>query len=82
MLAETSRSSRAVKLTLHDHRLLLQRQNNKALLQAKSKFLLLHSPTHHVHSLAQILSSPEVRLPYKPWTKNVGLIWLFLATIL
>ncbi|POY71474.1 hypothetical protein BMF94_5787 [Rhodotorula taiwanensis] len=36
------------------------RQNNKALLQAKSKFLLLHSPTHHVHSLAQILSSPEV----------------------
>ncbi|GAA5857232.1 hypothetical protein JCM8547_009388 [Rhodosporidiobolus lusitaniae] len=36
------------------------RQNNKALTQAKSKFLLLHSPTHHVHSLAQILSSPEV----------------------
>ncbi|GAA6005722.1 hypothetical protein JCM10207_005310 [Rhodosporidiobolus poonsookiae] len=36
------------------------RQGNKALTQAKSKFLLLHSPTHHVHSLAQILSSPEV----------------------
>ncbi|KAJ8296841.1 Protein dom34 [Rhodotorula toruloides] len=36
------------------------RQNNKALIQAKSKFLLLHSPTHHVHSLTQILSSPEV----------------------
>ncbi|GAA5994764.1 ribosome dissociation factor DOM34 [Rhodotorula paludigena] len=36
------------------------RQGNKALLQAKSKFLLLHSPSHHVHSLAQILSSPEV----------------------
>ncbi|GAA5916078.1 hypothetical protein JCM6882_008307 [Rhodosporidiobolus microsporus] len=36
------------------------RQGNKTLLQAKSKFLLLHSPTHHVHSLAQILSSPEV----------------------
>lgn len=40
----------------------VQRQNNKALTQAKSKFLLLHSPSHHVHSLAQILSSPEVRL--------------------
>jgi len=38
-----------------------QRQGNKSLLQAKSKFLLLHSPTHHVHSLTQILSSPEVR---------------------
>ncbi|BGP28964.1 Translation factor pelota [Rhodotorula toruloides] len=36
------------------------RQNNKALIQAKSKFLLLHSPTHHAHSLTQILSSPEV----------------------
>ncbi|BGP52981.1 hypothetical protein JCM8202_004065 [Rhodotorula sphaerocarpa] len=36
------------------------RQNNKSMTQAKSKFLLLHSPTHHVHSLAQILSSPEV----------------------
>ncbi|GAA5831835.1 hypothetical protein JCM11251_003903 [Rhodosporidiobolus azoricus] len=36
------------------------RQSNKALIQAKSKFLLLHSPTHHVHSLAQILSSPEI----------------------
>ncbi|GAA5977326.1 hypothetical protein JCM11641_000065 [Rhodosporidiobolus odoratus] len=36
------------------------RQSNKALTQATSKFLLLHSPTHHVHSLAQILSSPEV----------------------
>ncbi|KPV78587.1 uncharacterized protein RHOBADRAFT_65945 [Rhodotorula graminis WP1] len=36
------------------------RQGNKALLSAKSKFLLLHSPTHHVHSLTQILSSPEV----------------------
>ncbi|GAA6055575.1 hypothetical protein JCM3770_002495 [Rhodotorula araucariae] len=36
------------------------RQGNKALLQAKNKFLLLHSPSHHVHSLTQILSSPEV----------------------
>ncbi|SCV68672.1 BQ2448_793 [Microbotryum intermedium] len=36
------------------------RQGNKALLQAKSKFLLLHSPSHHVHSLAQILSSSEI----------------------
>ncbi|GAA5864581.1 hypothetical protein JCM3774_005173 [Rhodotorula dairenensis] len=41
------------------------RQNNKALTQAKSKFLLLHSPTHHVHSLAQILSSPEVSAQLK-----------------
>ncbi|SCZ90752.1 BZ3500_MvSof-1268-A1-R1_Chr1-3g02215 [Microbotryum saponariae] len=36
------------------------RQGNKTLLQAKSKFLLLHSPSHHVHSLAHILSSPEI----------------------
>ncbi|BGP36859.1 Translation factor pelota [Rhodotorula kratochvilovae] len=36
------------------------RQGNKSLLQAKNKFLLLHSPSHHVHSLTQILSSPEV----------------------
>ncbi|KAM0793117.1 hypothetical protein ACM66B_000596 [Microbotryomycetes sp. NB124-2] len=36
------------------------RTGNKAILQAKSKFLLLHSPSHHVHSLAQILSSPEI----------------------
>lgn len=55
------RTPLALKLTYRMHRLLFQRQNNKALLQAKSKFLLLHSPTHHVHSLAQILSSPEVR---------------------
>ncbi|KAG0655909.1 Translation factor pelota [Rhodotorula mucilaginosa] len=41
------------------------RQNNKALTQAKSKFLLLHSPSHHVHSLAQILSSPEVSAQLK-----------------
>ncbi|ORY85375.1 hypothetical protein BCR35DRAFT_302850 [Leucosporidium creatinivorum] len=36
------------------------RTGNKQILQAKSKFLLLHSPSHHVHSLAQILSSPEI----------------------
>jgi protein pelota len=37
----------------------LQKRGNKSILAAKSKFLLLHSPSHHVHSLAQILSSPE-----------------------
>lgn len=36
------------------------KQGNKSILSARSKFLLLHSPSHHVHSLAQILSSPEV----------------------
>ncbi|GAA6059104.1 hypothetical protein JCM10212_002075 [Sporobolomyces blumeae] len=36
------------------------RQGNKSITAAKSKFLLLHSPTHHVHSLTQILASPEV----------------------
>lgn len=39
-----------------------QRQGNKSIIAAKSKFLLLHSPTHHVHSLTEILSSPEVSL--------------------
>lgn len=38
---------------------------NKAILSAKSKILLLHSPSHHVHSLAQILSSPEVAAQLK-----------------
>ncbi len=38
---------------------LAQKRGNKSILGAKSKFLLLHSPSHHVHSLAQILSSPE-----------------------
>ncbi|KAK4058209.1 Translation factor pelota [Microbotryomycetes sp. JL221] len=33
---------------------------NKSILQSRSKFLLLHSSSHHVHSLTQILSSPEV----------------------
>lgn len=37
-----------------------QRTGNKALLTSKSKFMLLHSPSHHVHALAQLLSSPEV----------------------
>ncbi|GAA5921378.1 hypothetical protein JCM1841_002464 [Sporobolomyces salmonicolor] len=41
------------------------RQGNKAIIAAKSKFLLLHSPTHHVHSLAQILSSPEISTQLK-----------------
>ncbi|GAA5831292.1 hypothetical protein JCM3766R1_002999 [Sporobolomyces carnicolor] len=36
------------------------RQGNKSITAAKSKFLLLHSPTHHVHSLTEILASPEV----------------------
>ncbi|GAA5942300.1 ribosome dissociation factor DOM34 [Sporobolomyces koalae] len=36
------------------------RQGNKSIIAAKSKCLLLHSPTHHVHSLTEILSSPEV----------------------
>ncbi|GAA5863615.1 hypothetical protein JCM1840_000079 [Sporobolomyces johnsonii] len=41
------------------------RQGNKSIIAAKSKFLLLHSPTHHVHSLAQILSSPEISTQLK-----------------
>ncbi|KAI5479391.1 importin beta-2 subunit [Pseudohyphozyma bogoriensis] len=36
------------------------KQGNKSITSARSKFLLLHSPSHHVHSLAQILASPEV----------------------
>ncbi|GAA5896680.1 ribosome dissociation factor DOM34 [Sporobolomyces salmoneus] len=41
------------------------RQGNKSITAAKSKFLLLHSPTHHVHSLTEILSSPEVSTQLK-----------------
>ncbi|GAA5872569.1 hypothetical protein JCM16303_004566 [Sporobolomyces ruberrimus] len=41
------------------------RQGNKSFIAAKSKFLLLHSPTHHVHSLTEILSSPEVSTQLK-----------------
>jgi len=41
------------------------RTSNKALLTAKSKFLLLHSPSHHVHSLTAILASPEVSTQLK-----------------
>ncbi|KAM0755950.1 hypothetical protein T439DRAFT_320648 [Meredithblackwellia eburnea MCA 4105] len=41
------------------------KQGNKSILSARSKFLLLHSPSHHVHSLAQILASPEVAAQLK-----------------
>ncbi|GAA6007075.1 hypothetical protein JCM11491_001498 [Sporobolomyces phaffii] len=41
------------------------RQGNKSIIAAKSKFLLLHSPTHHVHSLTEILSSPEISTQLK-----------------
>lgn len=37
-----------------------QRTSDKSLLQAKSRFMLLHSSSHHVHALAQLLSTPEV----------------------
>jgi protein pelota len=37
-----------------------QRTNNKAILTAKPRFLLLHASSHHVHSLTAVLSSPEV----------------------
>lgn len=37
-----------------------QRTGNKAILQAKSRFMLLHSTSHHVHALSNLLSSPEV----------------------
>lgn len=62
-------AARPVLSSLHP-----QRQNNKAMTQAKSKFLLLHSPTHHVHSLAQILSSPEVSLPLLSWSSQPNLV--------
>jgi len=41
------------------------RSGNKTLLMAKPRFLLLHSPSHHVHSLMQVLSSPEVATQLK-----------------
>jgi len=36
------------------------RTGNKSVLTARSKFLLLHADSHHVHSLSQVLASPEV----------------------
>lgn len=37
-----------------------KRNSNKLITSFKSKFLLVHSTSHHVHALTQILSSPEV----------------------
>jgi len=37
----------------------------KTLLSAKSRFLLIHSPSHHVHSLTQVLAAPEVATQLK-----------------
>lgn len=37
------------------------RTNNKALLQAKNKFLRIHVSSPHVHSLMEVMKSPEVR---------------------
>ena len=34
--------------------------NNKALLQARNKFLRVHINSPHVHSLVEVLKSPEV----------------------
>lgn len=36
------------------------KSNNKALLQARSKFIRVHVSSPHVHSLAEVLKSPEV----------------------
>lgn len=36
--------------------------NNKALLQAKSKFMRIHVSSPHVHSLMEVLNSSQVRI--------------------
>ncbi|KAG8931591.1 Translation factor pelota [Tulasnella sp. 417] len=36
------------------------RTGNKALLQARSKFLRIHTSSSHVHSLVEVLKSPEI----------------------
>lgn len=36
--------------------------NNKALIQARQKFLRVHVSSPHVHSLVEVLKSPEVSL--------------------
>ncbi|GAA94892.1 uncharacterized protein L969DRAFT_89848 [Mixia osmundae IAM 14324] len=41
------------------------RTSNKPLLVARSKFLLVHSSSHHVHALTQVLSSPEIATQLK-----------------
>lgn len=37
------------------------KENNKALLQARNKFLRIHVSSPHVHSLMEVMRSPEVR---------------------
>lgn len=37
------------------------RTNNKPLLQARNKFVRVHISSPHVHSLVEVLKSPEVR---------------------
>jgi protein pelota len=38
------------------------RTGNKALLTARNKFIKVHVSSPHVHSLVEVLKSPEVRL--------------------
>lgn len=42
------------------------RSGNKALLNARNKFLKVHVNSPHVHSLVEVLKSPEVRR-LLPW---------------
>jgi protein pelota len=44
------------------------KSNNKALLQARQKFIRIHVSSPHVHSLAEVLKSPEVRHLSSPLT--------------
>ncbi|KAG8966098.1 Translation factor pelota [Tulasnella sp. 419] len=41
------------------------RTNNKPLLQARNKFLRVHTTSSHVHSLVEVLKSPEVATQMK-----------------
>ncbi|KAG8949312.1 Translation factor pelota [Tulasnella sp. 424] len=50
-----------VKDTLYDYIFAeATRTNNKALLQSRSKFLRIHTSSSHVHSLVEVLKSPEI----------------------
>jgi protein pelota len=46
--------------------------SNKALLQARKKFVRVHVSSPHVHSLVEVLKSPEVGAPSPPPKSETG----------
>ena len=48
------------------------RTGNKALLGARNKFIKIHVNSPHVHSLTEVLKSPEVRYPSESTARPGG----------